>query len=393
MSLKNIQVLIDKLVVLRKKLHKNAELSEMEFRTRELISGFIKTNAPDGVIQNIGTTGLAVIFDSKNPGNTIMFRADIDALPITENISFAQYSSVNKGVSHKCGHDGHAAILCGLACLLNESLPLNGKIVLLFQPAEETGKGAKKIIEDEFFKQILPDYIFAMHNLPGFEKNQIVLTSKNFASASKGMIIKIAGKQAHAAYPEYGKNPAIAMSEIIRSLDSLIADSERFDNFVLLTIVYAKLGDKVFGTAPGEAEICATLRSFDNDNMKKLCYEAELIVRETAVLHELNIVIEWTDEFEATSNNPDALRVISEIADKSGLVKKYLNEPFRWSEDFGQFTSRYCGAMFGVGAGIDHPQLHTSEYDFPDDIIETSMNVFYEICKNKTVLSVSKLDV
>ena len=377
--MKNQDILINKLIALRKKLHTNAELSENEHKTQKIISNFIKTNVQKGIIQNIGETGLAVIFDSKKQGKTIMFRADIDALPIFEDSSLLPYSSLNTGVSHKCGHDGHTAILCGLACLLNESFPLKGRIVLLFQPAEETGKGAKKVIDDKFFKQIEPDFIFALHNLPGFDKNKIIIIPNNFASASKGMIIKIIGKTSHAAYPEFGKNPALAMSKIIQRLSSLISDFECFNNFVLLTIIYAKLGEKAFGTSPGEAEICATLRSFDNENMKKLCYEAELIVKETVLEHDLDVIIEWTEEFDATNNNKVALKYIIDAVDKCGLSKINMNEAFRWSEDFGQFTSHYAGAMFGVGAGVYHPQLHTWNYDFPDDIIETCMSIFFEI--------------
>jgi len=118
--------------------------------------------------------GLATVFDSKKPGPTIIFRAELDALPINEENNYS-YSSQLPNVSHSCGHDGHMTILLGLASVLNkQKLKLRGKIILLFQPAEETAKGAKCIMESDLFHSLKPDYIFSIHNLPGFEKEHIV---------------------------------------------------------------------------------------------------------------------------------------------------------------------------------------------------------------------------
>jgi len=360
---------------LRKKLHMHAKLSGNEMKTREILRDFLSLNAPTGKIIDLASTGLAIIFEGNNPGPCILFRADTDALPINENPDLP-YASCNTGVSHKCGHDGHAAILCGLATILEKQFSDVGKVILLFQPAEETGKGAAEMLTDPLFENITPDYVFALHNLPGFDAGSVVVKKEQFASASKGMIIHLTGKPSHAAYPEQGNNPAFAFTEIIRSIESIPDYAESYDNFILTTIVHASLGKPGFGTAAGEAVIMATLRSYDNHNMQRLVHECRLIVEEKAKEHNLQYAFEFSDEFDETFNHPEAIDIIEKVAKENNFKIIHLPFPFRWSEDFGKYTAKYKGAMFGIGAGKDHAALHTKEYDFPDEIIEPAVKMF-----------------
>ncbi len=371
----------EEIINLRRELHGNAELSLSEHKTKNLVIDFLKTHAVSCKIIDVAGTGVAAVFDSDRPGITIMFRADTDALPVADDPSLS-YASCNKGVSHKCGHDGHSAILCGFASVLQKEPPQSGKIILLFQPAEEIGKGAVNVLNDDVFKTIEPDFVFALHNLPGYEKNAIIIKKEQFASASKGMIIKLKGKSCHAAYPEQGVNPAFAFAEIIQNIADIPEYSESYDNFILTTIVHATLGEPAFGTVAGHAEIRATLRSYDNHNMQRLVHECSLIVNDKAKEYGLKYAIEWADEFEETYNHPEAFEIIENAANECKLKIIHLPFPFRWSEDFGRFTAKYKGAMFGLGAGKEHPTLHDIEYDFPDEIIETGINVFYNIYKS-----------
>ncbi|MFH0864891.1 MAG: amidohydrolase [Bacteroidota bacterium] len=379
MSINNFPV--EDIIKLRRELHRNAELSLSEYKTKNLIVDFLTVHAASSKIIYLAGSGIAVVFDSGNPGITLMFRADTDALPIQEDASL-HYASCNKDVSHKCGHDGHSAILCGLACVLQNDFAKSGKIILMFQPAEETGQGALNVHNDKAFKDLEPDFIFALHNLPGFEKNAIIIKKEQFASASKGMIIKLKGRSYHAAYPDQGVNPAFAFSEITQGIADIPEYSDSYDNFILTTIVYAKLGEPSFGTAAGYAEIHATLRSYDNHNMQRLVHECSLIVDEKSKEYGLEYSIEWADEFEETYNHPEAVEIIEKAAIECHLKIIHLPFPFHWSEDFGRFTSKYKGAMFGLGAGKVHAELHTDKYDFPDEIIETGINIFYNIYKD-----------
>ncbi len=376
---------LDELISLRKKLHQHAELSGNELQTWAILREFILMHAPSGNLIDVGKTGLAAIFESGKDGPVILFRADTDALPIAEEEDFPN-ASTNGNVSHKCGHDGHSTILCGMACMLQKHKPSAGKIVLLFQPAEETGKGALEMLADPLFDNLNPDFVFALHNLPGYDEGTIIIKKEQFASASKGMIIKLKGKECHAAYPENGINPARAFTEIIQSIEILPEYSESFDNFILTTIVHASLGKPAFGMAAGEAVIMTTLRSYDNHNMQRLVHECRLIAEEKAKEHGLKLSIEWCDEFDETFNHPEAIDIIEKAAIINHERIFHLPYPFRWSEDFGNYTADFTGAMFGLGAGKDCPALHTEKYDFPDAIIATGVTMFYGIAEQ--ILSV-----
>jgi amidohydrolase len=190
-----------------------------------------------------------------------MVRCELDALPMDEAAGHDHVSGV-RGIYHACGHDGHMAIVAGLAPLLATKRALQGRVVLLFQPAEETGAGARGIIEDPAFPKIAADYIFAVHNLPGLPLGHIALKSGTFACASLGMIITLHGKAAHASNPCKGKNPAPTLSTLIAGLpalpDSLNASAA--DPNLMITVVFAELGQRAMGIAPGKAELRVTLR-------------------------------------------------------------------------------------------------------------------------------------
>ena len=322
---------------------------------------------------------MAFIFDSGKPGPTVLFRTDIDALPIEEINTFG-HKSQKEGVSHKCGHDGHMAIMSLLSRKIAARRPDKGKAVLLYQPAEETGEGAERVILDEQFNQIKPDMAFALHNLPGFNHHDIVMRRQTFASASKGMIIKLKGVTSHAGEPENGKNPARAIAEIIQGFLDL-PKNKVFKDLTLVTLIHTKLGERAFGTSAGYGEVMATLRSFRNDDMDILTEKAEEIARSAASKDDIECEISYTEEFPATINNEECNKLIHESASGLGLNVVTTEQPFRWSEDFGQFTSRFQGALFGLGSGMDQPQLHNPDYDFPDKIIDTGANVFFEIYK------------
>jgi len=371
---------LNKLIAFRKYLHKHPELSKKEHETAKKIKEFLSTNPPDKIIEGLGKTGLAAIYYGKKSGKTILIRGDIDALPIAETNSF-EHASVNQNVSHKCGHDGHTTILAGLSVILNEKPIESGRVVLLFQPAEETGEGAAQVLSDPKFNALNPDYAFALHNLPGFDLNKVVIKEKHFAAASKGMIIRLTGKTSHAANPEHGISPALAVAEIIQKFHALSATKEIFKDFKLITLIHTRIGEVAFGTTPGYAVVMATLRSYRNDDMELLTQEAISIIEEISDKYALSEKIEFREEFPATVNNEFCVKTIREVCAENDLSIIETLEPFRWSEDFGHFTAKYPGAMFGIGAGKKHPALHNPEYDFPDQIINTGIIIFEGIIR------------
>ena len=369
---------IDSIIKIRKKLHQNPELSGNEKLTSKNIFDIISRFNPSEIIRDIAGYGIAFVFDSSTPGRCVLLRCELDALPINEENDF-EYKSKNQNCSHSCGHDGHMAIMVGLASQIQKKPPFSGKIILFFQPSEETGKGAKLAIKDNKLENLKPDFVFALHNIPKYQKNKIIIREGTFTCASKGMIIKLLGKTSHAAEPEKGINPALATSRIIEELISLSTNKETAMNFTLITIVHVLLGEIAFGTSAGYAEIRATFRASENEDLDLLWKFAEKQIFEIAYAENLKVEISGTEYFPAIENDNHANEYILNAAIENNFEIQMELEPFRWSEDFAQLTNRYKGAMFGMGAGTNCRNLHDSKYDFPDDIIESGIKMFSSI--------------
>lgn len=365
--------------LLRKELHQYPEVSGNEINTAKRIISFLENYPPDEIISNIGTTGILAIYKGKAEGKTILFRCELDALPIDEINTF-DHRSVNNGVSHKCGHDGHMAILCGLATELHLQRPETGRVILLFQPAEEDGSGAKKVLNDPKFIY-KPDFAFALHNIPGYKKNQIVVKNNTFSCAVNSLIIKLKGVTAHAGEPQMGINPALALAEITTQFNALIQSKIDKENYCLITPIYSKMGKKAYGVSAGAAEIHFTVRSDTNKQMRAIENKLETVAQAIAASFQLQCNITWTQSFQANENNTDAVTHIKKAVESTNLELLEKETPFTWGEDFGLFTQYFSGAMFGLGAGTDTPALHNPNYDFPDEIISTGMTLFHQISK------------
>lgn len=373
----NSDFIFDKLLNLRREIHHDPELSGFEKKTSDRIEKFISIFDPDEVISDLGGHGLAFIFRGQEKGPTVLFRCELDALPINEENVFGHKSS-SKEISHKCGHDGHMAILAGIAALINKEPIKKGKLILLFQPAEETGQGAKLVLSDKKFEGLNPDFVFALHNLPGFPMNYVLVKDGTFSCASTGMIIKLKGKTSHAAEPDKGLNPASAIAKIISEL-RLYSIPEKEGRILLVTPIYCQIGKKAFGTNPGNAELLLTLRASNENDFIEIKNRVLAIVKKTAMEEGLEMNYNWVEEFPVTANNSNCNSIVKQSAEQAGLSLLQINKPFRWSEDFGHFLKKYPGAIFGLGAGIKHPALHNPDYDFPDELIKTGIKIFYNI--------------
>lgn len=375
------RVNLERLTEFRTMLHRYPELSNQESETADRVVQFLKETGPDEIRTGIGGHGVAALYGKENDGPTLLFRCELDALPIREANTF-DYRSRTEGVAHLCGHDGHMTIVAGLAMLLGDQPPDTGRVILLYQPAEETGEGAARILDDEQFRDIAPDYVFALHNLPGYEKGQIVLRNGVFASASRGLTIRLHGTPSHAAHPADGRNPALAASQIVQSIVAVPQMYTELHAGTLVTPIHVQVGGPAFGTSPGEGVVMATLRSHTPEDMNILVHRTVEIAQGIASAFELETEVSWCEEFEAVVNDAACVDVVRETAGRLGLEVHEALHPFPWSEDFGHFTSRYPGVLFGLGSGTDQPQLHNDTYDFPDDIIETGVRMFRGIMNN-----------
>ncbi|WP_274474616.1 amidohydrolase [Mangrovimonas aestuarii] len=372
---------IQQLIDFRRETHKIPELSGFEKHTASKVVSFLKQYNPSLIIEKVGGHGVLAIFDSGNNGKSILLRAELDALPIEETNTFDHRSKI-RGISHKCGHDGHITILLGLAQKLQETPPPYGKVFLLFQPAEETGNGAKAVLDDSKFKNLHFDFVFALHNLPGYPLNQIVVKENTFTAAVCSLIITLKGKTSHAAEPEHGINPAWATSEILKEIQPLNNNKPKSDAFSVITPVYINLGEKAYGVAPGNGEIHLTIRCWTEERLMNLIHKIKAITKEVSDRLNIKYQLEKAQHFRTNKNHREAVKIIGKAAEKNKLTLSIQDTPFKWGEDFGLFTQNFKGAMFGLGAGEDCPALHNPDYDFPDTLIPTGINMFYEIMLN-----------
>ena len=170
------------------------------------------------------------------------------------------------------------------------------------------------------------------------------------------------------------------MSELINHLN-LIKSKNAFKDFVLLTVVHAKLGEQAFGTCPGEAVVMLTIRAYQNKDIEKLKALVLAKTKEICLSFDIKYQTEFTEEFPASINDSKCVEIVKNAAIETQTEIIELKEAFRWSEDFGHFTINNKSAIFGIGSGIDHPQLHNEDFDFPDEITETVINIFYNIYK------------
>ncbi|NLI88713.1 MAG: M20/M25/M40 family metallo-hydrolase, partial [Bacteroidales bacterium] len=179
-------------------------------------------------------------------------------------------------------------------------------------------------------------------------------------------------------YPDHWFNPAAATAEIIQSLLS-IQSTTHFKNFILVTVIHIRVGDIAFGTSPGNATIMATLRAFDDDDMTLLSKIAAETATSIAHKHKLGIDVSFTDEYPASVCDKTLTHTLEAIAHEASLEVNFLEQPNRWSEDFAHFSTCFPSVIFGLGAGENHPDIHTPEYDFPDELIDNAVDFLGKI--------------
>lgn len=363
------------LVAFRHDLHRHPELSGEEEWTARQVAAFVGARSPDKVLTGLGGHGVAAIYEGAEPGPTLLVRSELDALPIQE-LSGLEYSSEIEGKAHLCGHDGHTATLAALAYGLERERPARGRVVLMFQPAEETGAGSAAVIADPRYDEIRPDMSISLHNMPGIPIGHATLALGIVTCASRGMEVRLTGKTAHASQPETGTSPLSALATLMPDLSALGGGDIKSDHFSMVTVTHVAMGEPVYGVAPGAARLMATLRTKSDGEMAALVAEAEALVANAAHAAGLSFEIAYDDVFDHTENHPEAVHLLEEALNARGVTHDPGDLPFRGSEDFGRFGQDSKGAMVFLGAGKNRPHLHNPDYVFPDELISIGSSVF-----------------
>ena len=365
----------------RRALHQKPEVSGEEVETARTIVSALRPLSPSRILTGLGGHGVAALFDSGKPGPTVLFRAELDGLPI-EELSEAPWRSQIPGKGHLCGHDGHMTMLLALGRLLSRKPVASGRVVLMFQPAEEDGSGARAVVADPAFAEIAPDWAFAIHNEPGRAFGYVSTRAGLINCASRGLAIKLSGKTAHAANPEDGLSPARTVSDLIPALSALGTGGALDDTFRLATVTHARIGEATFGIAPGDAIVHVTLRTARDEAMEDMATEARSLAEGLAQRDGLAVSFEVKDDFAASINDAEATAVAVAAMDAVGVANGDDGLPMRASEDFGVFGWGAKAAMLCLGPGEDHAALHNPDYDFPDDLIPIGAAIFDRIARD-----------
>lgn len=365
----------------RRELHQYPELSGKEIKTAQKILYALKDMKPSKIIDKMGGHGLAAIFDSQEKGPTLLFRAELDALPIQEKNNLSWISKL-PGVSHTCGHDGHMTMLLALGRIISRNPIKCGKVVLMFQPSEENGQGARAVISDPRYEQIKPDLAFAIHIEPGRPFGYVSTRPGLMNCASLGLKITLHGKTAHAADPDDGISPSLAVAEFIQKISEFNHGDELNNNFRLTTVTHVQIGEQTFGISPGDASIFVTLRTSNDDSLSQLDKDVRGLVSNISKQSELNFDFEIFDHFAASINDKEAHDIAVNAMKALNINYGSIGVPMRASEDFGIFGKQSKAAMLCLGPGEDYAALHNPDYDFNDDLIPIGTGIFERITRD-----------
>ncbi len=368
----------------RRELHQNPQTKyEEEFASALVAQKLTEWGIP--FKKGIAKTGIvATITGQKNDsGKGIGLRADMDALDILEK-SGQPHASKTPGKMHACGHDGHTATLLAAAKYLNETKNFNGQVHLVFQPAEEGGNGADKMIEEGLFRDYKIDYMFGIHNWPASPQGKIGMRAGPLLASVDEFHVTVKGVGGHAAMPHQTIDPIVVTSQIVSALQSIVARNVDPVDTVVVSVTNFHAGSGAFNIIPDEAKLIGTVRTFNNDTREKVIARMKEIIEGVASSMGAKAEHEFLFHNYATVNSADGVEMAAKAAAVVvGEANVDVNTPpSMGGEDFSAYLRQKPGAFIFLGQGVadkNSPHnrgLHHPGYDFNDDIIPIGVSYF-----------------
>jgi hippurate hydrolase len=355
---------VDSLIDWRREFHRHPELGLEVPETAAVVADRLRSFGVDQVIEGVGGHGVVGVID-QGEGPTVALRADMDALPIMETSGLGSASEIS-GRMHACGHDGHTTMLLGAARFLAERRRFRGRVVLLFQPAEETLEGAPAMLDDGVLDRFGIEVIYGMHNLPGGEVGTVRIPDGPALAASNRFTVLVRGTGGHAAFPQLCRNPIDAAAGIATRLHLL--QQEAAPGIVLAT-TNVTAGTGVYNIIPDEARLEGSLRFLDPAAGRSVVGEMQNAVSAVAADHGVTADLTIEPLCPVTRNHPVQAAYARDVAARlMGATAVTKGEPSMASEDFAFFLERRPGAFVFLANG-DTPPLHNSAYDFNDAIL------------------------
>ena len=365
----------------RRHMHAHPENSLVEYET----SAFVKQKLDEMGIayQHFADTGIVATLKKGSGNRAIGFRCELDALPMTEENDHLPYKSQNQGVMHACGHDGHTAMLLGAAKALQQVGEFDGTVYLIFQPGEEGEAGASKMIADGMFDVCPMDEVYAIHNWPGMPFATAAATKGAIMAAADAFRITVKGQGGHAAIPHLSTDPVVIASQLVTALQSITA---RNVDPVKACVVSATVlqGGSAFNVIPDTVEILGTVRTFAPDIRDLVETRMGEMGKGFAVAFTCDIDVEYTRGYQATINSDAATeyagKAMGEIVGSQNII--WDAPPSMGGEDFSDMLEKVEGNYIWLGVG-DMGGLHTTRYDFNDDIIPIGISYWLQMAHSR----------
>jgi hippurate hydrolase len=362
----------DTFVGIRRDIHRHPELAFEEHRTSDLVAAKLREWGYE-VTRGLAGTGVVGQLKRGNGSRRLGLRADMDALPIVEATGL-EWTSTHAGKMHACGHDGHTAMLLAAAQHLATRGRFEGTLNLIFQPAEEGGGGALRMIEDGLFDRFPCDAVFAMHNMPGFAQGRLVLRDGATMASSDYATITLEGTGGHGAMPHRAADPVVAAASIVMALQSIVARNVDPQQMAVVTVGSIH-GGQANNVIPDQVTLGMSVRALDRDVRALLETRIKAIVQTQAQSYGVRADIDYRRGYSVLVNTPAETAFAREVAlELLGPERVVLNGPaITASEDFAFMLERVpgCYLFIGNGDGTEgHPHsacmVHNPGYDFND---------------------------
>jgi len=383
----SISGLIGPIRAIRRDIHAHPELKFEEHRTAGLVAQELRDYGCDQVVTGLGKTGVVGLIKGHRPAvsgqqrTMIGLRADMDALPMSELNTFA-HASRHAGKMHACGHDGHTATLLAAAKAISLDRDFAGSVVLIFQPAEEGGGGAKAMIEDGLFEQFPCDAVFAIHNWPGLKVGEFGMNPGAMMASSNEFEITVRGKGAHAAMPHLGVDPVLIASHLVLAFQSLVSRETKPIDATVLSVTQVHAGEAT-NVIPDHCVMKGTVRTFSLQALDTIEAGMRRICSQLPGAFTAQADFQFNRNYPPTINHRhEAMFAADVAADIVGEAMVQRNvEPTMGAEDFAYMLLEKPGAYIFLGngdaSGLHRSQghglgpctLHNPSYDFNDDLI------------------------
>lgn len=383
--IKEIKLLHDEMTEWRRDIHQHPELKFEENRTSDLVAAKLEEF---GIEIHRGLAKTGVVGTIRNgDGPSIGLRADMDALPLEEKNTF-KHASSNPGKMHACGHDGHTAMLLGAAKHLAASKNFKGTVNLIFQPAEEGGGGGELMIKEGLFEMFPVDSVYGLHNWPGMPAGTFGVGSGPFMAAADMFDLTINGRGGHAALPDQCIDPIVVASQVVSALQTITSRNTHPVDSVVISVTQIHAGD-AYNVIPDSVLMHGTVRTFQTETRDKIPSSMLRVAEGVCAAYGTTCELNYMSGYPATINSvPETEISAKAVVDLLGEDKIIRNPtPCMGAEDFSYMLEARpgCYVWLGIGPGKGEAgcMLHSSRYDFNDDVLPTGASYWVKLVENE----------